>query len=201
MRLLRWLICAGFAAAALVLALLPFVVVSDPAEAVPPLTWSGYSLIVGAPGPLHLEADALERLHRIPPAPTDPERAAFLERFGNAVDPPVRPQPVLMSAALFIVAGFAGALLLSAGARPPVFAVAGLGGAVTLVVAEIRAMNRLSVTPVYGMGPPTPAYGFWIAAALLLALGITGTAMTARQIRRTAPTGPGPAVEVGPTTG
>src|SRR6516162_7632125 len=102
MRLVRWLMCAGFAVAGLVLALLPFVVVSDPADGVPPLTWSGYRLIVGAPGPLHLEADAVERIHPIPSTPTDPERAAFLERFGNAVDPPIRPQPVLMSAAVFI---------------------------------------------------------------------------------------------------
>lgn len=186
MRWARWVICLGFAAAGLLLALLPFVAVEDnPLDRVPTLTWTGYSLIAGAPGPLHLEADGFLRSHPgAQPTETDPQRAAFLDQFANVVDPPVRPQPLVMGAALFIVAGFAGGLLLGAASRRLVFAVAGLGGAVTLVVAELRIMNRLSATPNFGMGPPMPAYGFWIVGGLLLVLGVAGTVLSARGLMK-----------------
>jgi hypothetical protein len=188
MRLVRWLIGVGFGLAGLLFALLPFATVqASQAGTTVSWNWTGGTFVVGGYAVLHVEEELWDpQLGRnVPTDVTD----AFQSIFGSKVDPPLLPQPIFMSAALFIIAGFIGAFLLTAAARPLVFAVAGIGGAVSLVVAQTHVINQLYHGVLANVGPPTSAYGFWIVGGLLLALGLAGTVLTVRHVIAGTPAG------------
>jgi hypothetical protein len=186
MRLVRWLIGAGFALAALLFVLLPFVTVgASQTGTTVSWTWTGRTFLIGGNAVLHAEESLYDS--RLGRDVTTDVTDAVQSILGVKVDPPLLPQPIFMSAALFIVAGLAGAVLLSEAARPLVFAVAGIGGAVTLVVAQSHVIDVLYHGVLANVGPPTTAYGFWIVDGLLLALGLAGTVLTAQRILVAAP--------------
>jgi hypothetical protein len=188
MRLVRWLIGAGFALAALLFAFLPFVTLgSSQAGSTMRWTWTGWTCLFGGHPALHVDELLYDsRLGRYVSTDVTDAFQSLLGARDNATL--LLPQPIFMSAALFVIAGLAGAILLTAPARPLVYAVAGIGGAITLVVAQIHVINVLYHGVLAKVGPPTTAYGFWIVDGLLLALGLAGTVLTARHILAGTPT-------------
>ncbi|HEX6683189.1 MAG TPA: hypothetical protein VF062_10355 [Candidatus Limnocylindrales bacterium] len=87
-------------------------------------------------------------------------------------------QALAIIAALMVLAGLSSAILAGARVQATVAALAGFAGAASLALAEARA---LAFT-----GPYTaPEYGFWLAFALLAALGCANAIHTLR-LRRAA---------------
>ena len=183
MRLVRWLIAIGFAVVATLFALLPFAQVSaTDANSQIRFTWTGMTLLFGRPARVNA-AEMLwdQRLGRDVMTDISDSLRGLL---GPQVDPPLLPQPIFMSAAVFVIAGLAGAVLLSARSRPLVIAVGGLGGAAALVVAQTHLIDQLSHGVFATVGPATTTYGFWLVGGLLVALGLAGILLTAGQFRR-----------------
>lgn len=186
MRLSRWLICLGFAVAAVLFALLPFVTVTRALpDSVASWTWYGATLTVGGDARLHLE----ERLW-------DQRQGAYVmtdisdevpEGFAPLTGPPLPPQPGFMSAAVLVVAGLAGGVLLEPWPRRWTYAAAGVGGAIALAAAELRLITQLHRSEFADGAPTTPAYGFWVVSGLLLALGVAGTVQVARALPPSTP--------------
>jgi hypothetical protein len=183
MRYVRWLVALGFAVAATLFALLPFAQVREttPRSQVS-FTWTGTNLLFGQPARFQVE-ELIFNQQQGRDVMTDVSDA-FRGTLSSLFDPPLLPQPVFMSAAVFIIAGLAGSILLSARSRPLVIAVGGLGGAATLVVAQTRLIDQLSGGVFATVGPATRLYGFWLVGGLLLALGLAGILLTAGQFRR-----------------
>ncbi len=141
-------------------------------------TWHSADLVVGGRARPHAEYLEWDDARQRTVLQDVTDRPEF--RVGPDSRVPIPPQPVVIAAAVLILAGF-GVAMLTAGRRwfvvsaiLPFAAAAALGLGQWLFTLDVR--HRYHLPP---SSPVVPAYGFWLAIGALVLLG-TGNAVVAR---------------------
>jgi hypothetical protein len=138
--------------------------------------WSGVDLAVGGQAAISLDIIWYSEDRRLRTEATTMEAFYGEERAKQFLPHRfLHSQALAIAAVILVLAGLLSRVLAGERVQALVAAVAGLGAAACLSIAEVRALDFT--------GPYTsPEYGFWLASGLLAALGIANAGHAIRLI-------------------
>jgi hypothetical protein len=148
-------------------------------------TFSGRDLVIGGRSRPHIEALLGD------PATMDVLPSSEIPPYLGGAGVAVHAQPAFMVAIVLVIAGLAAAILAGDRMRAVVSAVAGSGAAAAMGLGAWLFLHP-SGDP-FGLAPVfrfVPAYGFWLALALLVGLAVDGFVLSLRPPRAPAPASP-----------